>query len=227
MLSIRMAVGLIVTGLCMGEVVGQVAIEIRLFDYAGLPPAVLSRARQSASYILDSGGVHVTWAECRVRAADSVKDAVCEEFPTAAVLHVRILTAAMARRTAVRPEALGYAVIGESFPTIASVFLHRAIELEQAHQTHRADILGAIMAHEIAHLLLSSSNHSSAGVLRADWSRSELKLLARGRLMFAPGERLRLTQMVASRCAAVGKAQAGAIESTGHGVESGHTAGSL
>ena len=45
-------------------------------------------------------------------------------------------------------------------------------------------LLGNVMAHEIGHLLLQSTVHSQAGLMRAEFSRSDLKKAAQRQLRF-------------------------------------------
>jgi hypothetical protein len=48
-----------------------------------------------------------------------------------------------------------------------------------------AQILGHVEAHEIGHILLHDSSHSSAGLMRARWSADDLRAAAQGRLLFS------------------------------------------
>ena len=45
-------------------------------------------------------------------------------------------------------------------------------------------LLGHAIAHEIGHLLLNSSAHSPAGIMRARWNTKDLLRAARGDLLF-------------------------------------------
>ena len=47
-----------------------------------------------------------------------------------------------------------------------------------------AQILGHAMAHETGHLLLWSKSHSSTGIMKASWSREDLREIAMGHLAF-------------------------------------------
>ena len=49
-----------------------------------------------------------------------------------------------------------------------------------------SDLLGTVMAHEIGHLLLHSTTHSSEGVMRADFRPEDLKKAGQRQLRFTP-----------------------------------------
>ena len=114
-------------------------------------------------------------------------------------LQLQLIDATMARHTGKTGQCLGYAVVTGSFDSIASVFAHRALELEKRNFADRAAILGAIMAHEIGHLLLGQSRHSASGIMRAKWGDENLKLIAKGRMWFTEEEASRLVCNVAKR----------------------------
>jgi hypothetical protein len=80
-------------------------------------------------------------------------------------------------------DSMGYALLADEFNSIAAAYFHRAVELEGSNYAGRGEILGAIMAHEIGHLL-GVTRHSDAGIMRGDWQDQELKSIAKGRLGF-------------------------------------------
>ena len=73
----------------------------------------------------------------------------------------------------------------------AAVFLSR-VRATAARDPELAgvdDIMGCVMAHEIGHLLLHSSSHSSEGIMRADFRQSDLMKGVQRLLVFTPAER--------------------------------------
>jgi hypothetical protein len=96
---------------------------------------------------------------------------------------------------------MGYAMVSGRFPYIASVFYHRAEELESG-TVAGAEILGGILAHEIGHLLLAENSHSETGVLRAQWGVQDLRMIACGRLWFTPEQAARMVSLVTERVGA-------------------------
>jgi hypothetical protein len=61
-----------------------------------------------------------------------------------------------------------------------------------------AALLGAAMAHEIAHLILGSVDHST-GVMRAQWGKQELLLIGHGCLRFPPRDVARMHRALKAR----------------------------
>jgi hypothetical protein len=79
------------------------------------------------------------------------------------------------------------AAIGdESVPwgNSASIFYPDVQRTAEQEGILRDQLLGHAIAHEIGHLLLNSSTHSSAGLMRARWSSKELIRASQGDLLF-------------------------------------------
>jgi hypothetical protein len=191
---------LVVIGMC-GWVVAagaaELGVRVRLQDYANVPAVWLAKARAVATGILENGGVRVLWADCSKNMER--RDTLCSIPPGPIDLYLRILSKEMAKRTHRSRHSMGYAMVSGRFPSIASVFYHRAVELEAGKSGVRAEVLGGILAHEIGHLLLAANSHSGTGVLRAPWRDQELRMLACGRLWFTPEQAARMISLVTER----------------------------
>lgn len=171
--------------------------SVRLQDYANVPAVWLTKAKAVATGILENAGVRVLWSDCSPNSGR--RDTVCS-IPSGVIdLQLRILSKEMAKRTHRTRHSMGYAMVSGRFPSIASVFYHRAVELEAAKSGARAEILGGILAHEIGHLLLAENSHSGTGVLRAQWGDQDLRMIARGRLWFTPEQAARMVSLVTKR----------------------------
>jgi hypothetical protein len=175
------------------------AIRIRVYDYARVSPAVLERAKASASEILEQAGIPLEWVECRIRPEDPLKDRACELPGTPLDLYLHILDPAMAKAAGGSGGRLGFALLVEGFDSTASVYFHRALELEKESRGSRAAILGAVMAHEIGHLLLDQSSHAANGIMRAQWDVQDLKRISEGRMWFTVEQASRIASQVAQR----------------------------
>jgi hypothetical protein len=94
----------------------------------------------------------------------------------------------MSRKMAPRALEFGTAVSGREggFPTQAYVFADRVTDFAKAGMMPRTPILGAMMAHEIGHLLLGDESHSPAGIMCGRWRREQIKLALMGLLSFNP-----------------------------------------
>ena len=190
----------VVIGMC-GWVVAagaaEMQVRVRLQDYANVPAVWLTRAKTVATGILENGGVRVLWSDCSPNSGR--RDTLCS-IPLGPIdLQLRILSEEMAKRTHRSRHSMGSAMVSGQFPSIASVFYHRAVELEAGKPGARAEILGGILAHEIGHLLLAENSHSGTGVLRAQWGDQDLRMIALGRLWFTPEQAARMVSLVTER----------------------------
>lgn len=167
------------------------ALRVHLYDYAGVSMATLNEARGHAEEALSRAGVRVTWVHC------PTPD--CAPPLSPRVLQLRILERRMAGKWKASDECLGYALVVGDFSSVASVFYHKAVELEQGSRAGRGQILGAAMAHEIGHLLLGRNSHSPQGIMRAMWDRADFLAIARGRMRFSPPEAKRLSANAEAR----------------------------
>ena len=68
------------------------------------------------------------------------------------------------------------------------VFYDRIAELHRIFGDNPANLLGYVMAHEVAHLLLGTNSHSASGIMRAQWYREDLDLANRGALLFSDAQ---------------------------------------
>ena len=73
--------------------------------------------------------------------------------------------------------ALGYALIDRQQHTgaLATVYVDRVASLAQESGVDGSLLLGRAIAHEIGHLLIGTNQHSTSGVMRARWSRRDLR----------------------------------------------------
>jgi hypothetical protein len=126
-------------------------------------------------------------------------DTNCASSITHLDLQMRILDGAMAKRVKHSRDCLGYALIADGFDSFASVFLHRAIDLEGGHLATRSAILGAMLAHEIGHLLMDQADHSKIGLMRGSWTNEDLRTIARGRMGFTKEQGRLIVSMVSRR----------------------------
>jgi hypothetical protein len=151
------------------------AIVVHVRNYAGVSDKVLSKARSRARVILERAGVETEWS-----------DGTRVSFPNEVVLE--LLGRRQCATLAGSPDTLGLALLPKdgAIPAYAAVFLDRADALSRIGDASMAEVLGHAIAHEIGHLLLGTSEHSATGIMRARWSRDELRRAAWGQLLFTP-----------------------------------------
>lgn len=171
-IAIRFALaGLVAAALCPGA-----EVEVVLTDHARVNPVELVPARQEASRLLAAAGIVLRWSTPEPDLG----------HPARAVV-LNILPAEMARRWPAGGEACGYALAG----WMAGVFYHCVDQLTEEGNGGtgmRGRLLGALMAHEVGHLLIGPGIHSPTGIMKAHWGSRDLLLIRQGRLAFLPSD---------------------------------------
>ena len=139
-------------------------LVVRTYDNFGVAAEEMTTARALASVILTGAGVEVVWRDC---------SAGCADAPGPADVLVRIVPAP----EAVVAESLGCALVDlqQRSGTLATVYADRIQTLAFRTGVAAGTLLGRAIAHEIGHLLLGTTGHSAAGLMRGLWSDRDLK----------------------------------------------------
>jgi hypothetical protein len=74
----------------------------------------------------------------------------------------------------------------------SDTFYQRSRQLHRDWGVDVGGIMGAIIAHEIGHLLLGSNAHAAIGIMRAHWQDAELRMLSKGELLFTTEQGARM-----------------------------------
>jgi hypothetical protein len=134
-------------------------------------------ARDLAGSILDRAGIAVLWLRCGVDGHD--RGPVAPECHRAPVRHELILhvVPAFDMNATLHGQSLGFSLIDgpAARGTVATVYADRVARLARSVGADEHRLLGRAIAHEIGHLLMGHSGHSTHGLMRAVWSRQELR----------------------------------------------------
>lgn len=157
-------------------------LTLRVYDYVPLAPEVLVHAEKITGAIFEETGIEIAWMDCTPLRGDLGPYPACPSEMGASDLVVRLLPRRMAMKMkmAAPNEPLGFAQrCPEDEPACElTVFYFRIDEL--AAEGHRAEfLLGHVIAHEVAHVLIGPG-HSEQGILRREWSREELRRMSLG-----------------------------------------------
>lgn len=146
-------------------------VAIQLSSPPEIPSGILQAARRQAEYIMTSAGVKLQWRD-------------------AARLHLQIANTAI--EIPVR-DAAGFAVLVTGNPGYAAVAWPSIQRQAAQMEVDPSILLGAVMAHEVGHLLFGPS-HAPGGIMSARLGPKEMVLAARGELRFESGPALCATR---------------------------------
>lgn len=175
-------------------------LTLRVYNYVPVDPEVLARAEKITETIFEESGIGIVWMDCTPLRGKFLPRETCPSDMGATDLVLRFFPRRMAMKVAAPNEPLGFAQqCPETEPACElTVFYFRVDEL--AADGHRAEfILGHVIAHEVAHVLIGPG-HSEDGIMRREWSREELRLISLGlQLGFTSEQSRRLQDAVLRR----------------------------
>ena len=179
----------------------DIAITIRVYDYAQASPTILALAEREAGRIFGEAGLKVVWLDCAPQHTLSVPQDLCQKAIEAEDVRLRILLAPV--RNFLQDNVFGFAVS----PALATVYYESALDFAKNDEGEFEFpiVLGCAIAHEIGHLLLGSKAHSVSGVMRAQWEREHIRQALRGAMVFTPSQ-ARLMRAEMERRSSVQKA---------------------
>jgi hypothetical protein len=164
------------------------ALQVQVYDYAGLSPAALHQFIARTQEILASSGVSLEVDACSRGAAP------CESHTgSSRQVVIRLVADRGKNGKNVRFETLGTSVAGHDGGTYASVFLKPAEEEASDANLPRTTVLAYAAAHEIGHLLLGEQAHTSQGLMKATWDTQDFQAMAQNGFHFSREQTRELT----------------------------------
>ena len=176
-----------------GLAFAQNGISVRVCNSVHIPDKILDSAKAEASFVLETGGLKVTWLDC------STETMVQELGPLDFVLCLVAFRLSGADRPGQR--AMGSTSTANRMRQ-NYVFVHYESITKTARdhgtewQTYQ--ILGCAIVHELSHLLLGAE-HTQRGVMRGVWGSPDLLLMSKREITFTQQERERIQQALEAR----------------------------
>jgi hypothetical protein len=171
-------------------------IQVRLYNAAVVPAADEAVALRAAATILAAAGIGTIWRSCGDPASGPTS-VVCDTPLDPSEFSVRLV------KLAGTPSAhgelqLGYSLVDTTVGAgkLATIYADRVAWLSRQAEADTPTLVGFAIAHEIGHLLLGTNAHSGGGLMRAVWSRAELRRNDAADWLFGRSEAARMRSSV-------------------------------
>lgn len=160
-------------------------LTVAVHDHAGVSADTLADAERMAEAIFREAGLEVQLVDCEPAPERTRAERACTtpQFPNYLQLTIA------GRSTSLKDSALGVAYLGaDGTGCYTDVFLKPTEEVRQRVPLRVGVLLGHVMAHEIAHLLLGRDSHSTTGIMRAHWTDQDLENAGKHALRFTQSQ---------------------------------------
>ena len=176
------------------------AVNVRVFNYAGVRSHDLTKAQKEAARIFRESGIETNWIECSLPGPDAQSNPRCTAKTEATDLVVRLVPKAAGFENHAE---FGVAMIPSDggFGKYATIFYDRVAGYAERWHASEGLLLGHLVAHELGHLLLGANSHSGSGIMNVPWSRKKIERANLGTLLFTDQEAKRMQTLVAERIA--------------------------
>jgi hypothetical protein len=178
----------------------ELRIVIRTYD-ASAAAGDLSLAQAVSAAILEDAGIPVTWVSCDAMFVQRDKNP-CVAPLAANELAIRFvrLPAHLADHDLV---TLGDSLVDTRLRagSLATIYVNRVAAVAARCHVDGQALLGRAVAHEVGHLLLGTSSHASAGLMRAAWSQKTLQRDRQDDWVFSSDDARAIREAVRARSA--------------------------
>ena len=159
------------------------ALQVQVYDYTGLNPAVLHEFVALTQKILARSGISLQVNAC------AEGGAACESHTgSSRQVVLRVVADTGKNMKNARMETLGQSVVYHDGGTYATVFLKPAEKKASDANLPLIVVLAYAAAHEIGHLLLGDQSHTPRGLMKAIWNTDDFRAMAESDLHFSPGQ---------------------------------------
>jgi hypothetical protein len=158
-----------------------VAVEVHVYDQAGLQPPTFQKLVTQTQKILAETGLSI-----QVKPCGRSVSVVCESQTRGTrYLIVRVVAGGPKKMKNVRRPPLGQSFTDGDGRKYASVFLERVQDEAASANVPWVIVFAYATAHEIGHLLLGNEAHTPRGVMKATWDRKDYEAMNQKYLHFS------------------------------------------
>ena len=142
-----------------------------------------------------AAGINIAWQQSVVEAPEDQGLDMSSAAPQSPdERHYLVVRIAQRTPANVFPGALGFALPFAHRGAHVSIFYDRVEALARSMSSASYIILGYAIAHEIGHVLLGSAEHSSTGLMQAQWNQATWRLASAGLLGVTPKQAERMCE---------------------------------
>jgi hypothetical protein len=171
---------------------------VHVYNQAHLPTPSLDRALQRAASVLATADVKPVWVPGSPDAAEAHSfDLSKHEGQRPSGRQFLVLLLAKQVPSGYARGALGIAFPQSEAGVSAMVFCDRVDRTP--HEIDGPTLLGLAIAHEIGHVLLNTSAHGNAGIMKSPWLRADVEQAEARLAMFTRSERNTIRQQLSAR----------------------------
>ena len=142
-------------------------MTVRVLNLAQADHASLMSALNVTNAVYRATGIAVRWKFC-------AEPTVCTAELGPTEVWLRVAPGRPREHAGLSADALGYSVVGSKRSSLSTVFVGSVEHLARKANVATAELLGVVVAHELAHLILNSPHHTESGLMRHGWSAAEL-----------------------------------------------------
>ena len=170
---------------CAASAHPEPVVQVAVYNDAKVDPRVLRGAEAVGAEVFEEAGLKFRWLNCGRAEESAAEVESCTHIAFPMHLQLRILR---------EPRKLPEFTFGLSYLDVdgigcySEVFVAHLDEMRRKTGQSESVILGHVMAHEVAHLLLGTNSHAENGIMKARWDVGELEEAARGELRFTRRE---------------------------------------
>ena len=148
-------------------------LRISVYDYVHLQAHAMARAQALVTSIYRTIEIDMCWKQ-----TVGASQLQCQEPMDSGGhdLYILLLNSEMSERLGVADDVVGIAAVAaEGGGLVAYVLVDRVTIAAKQGGVDPMDVLGFVIAHEIAHLMLPANAHSLTGLMRPRWSAREFR----------------------------------------------------
>jgi hypothetical protein len=156
-------------------------LMVRVYQGARADRNILLRAQRYANGVMKRAGVELQWVNCTFSRVDESPRSLCANESNSAWTKITIMPRSMVTRER-SPDVFAF-----TLPSGVVIFSNTIRAFASWYRFNESDVLGAVITHELGHVLLGPG-HGSSGLMQADLTPNNFRSFVSGTLRFSPQE---------------------------------------